>query len=276
MKTSRLGMRTSARIHNDIIVIMTNRGLTPAAFGSVAPRPARGGARVLQNPAMSPADHRPRVAAERRGRMRARLLECALEISAAKGPERLTVDDVIAAAEVSRGTFYKYFDAPGSLVQELAVEVSDAVIRTMHPLVEPLDDLAERMATGVRTALRLVRAHPVLGAFMVRAGWPVSERTQAFFVVVGADLRQGIRQGRFARMHADVALNLLAGSMVGAMHSLTQGGVPRDFEEQTAGTILRALGVPAAEVAELVSRPLARPGIEPGTLLWRLIHGREA
>lgn len=206
--------------------------------------------------------------------MRARLLECALTLAASKGPERLTIDEVIAAAEVSRGTFYKYFDSPASLVQQLAVEVSDAVIRTMHPLVVPLDDMAARMATGVRTALRLVRAHPVLGAFMVRAGWPVSERTQQFFVVVGADLRKGIRQGRFARMHAEVALNLLAGSMVGAMHAITQGPVPRDFEEQTASAILRGLGLPHDEIAELATRPLPKPTIEPDTLLGRLIGGR--
>jgi AcrR family transcriptional regulator len=225
---------------------------------------------------MNSADHRPRVAAERRERMRARLLECALSLAAAKGPERLSIDDVIAAAEVSRGTFYKYFDSPDSLVQALAVELTNAVIRSLHPLVEPLDDLAERMATGVRATLRLVRAYPVLGAFMVRAGWPVSERTQQFFVVVGADLRKGIRQGRFARMHGEVALNVLAGSMVGAMHSITHERVPRDFAEQTAIAILRALGLPEQEAAELATRPLAMPSIEPGALLWRLIEERDA
>lgn len=229
-----------------------------------------------QNLAMSPFDHRPRVAAERRERMRARLLECALSLCATKGPERLTIDDVIAAADVSRGTFYKYFDSPSSLVQDLAVEVSNAVIQTIHPLVEPLDDMAARIATGVRTSLRLVRAHPTLGAFMVRAGWPVSERTQHFFVVVGADLQRGIRQGRFARMHREVALNLLAGSMVGAMYSITHETVPRDFAEQTASATLRALGLPEQEVAALATRPLAVPVIEPGTLLWRLVHGRAA
>ena len=167
-------------------------------------------------------------------------------------------------------------NSPDSLVQTLAVEVTDARIRSMHPLVAPLDDVAERMATGVRTSLRLVRAHPVLGAFMVRAGWPVSERTQQFFVVVGADLRKGIRQGRFVRMHGEVALNLLAGSMVGAMHSITHERVPRDFPEQVAAALLRALGLPEQEVGVLARRPLAMPVIEPGALLWRLIERREA
>lgn len=229
-----------------------------------------------QNVAMNADDHRPRVAAERRERMRARLLECALSLAAHKGPERLSTDDVIAAAGVSRGTFYKYFDSPQNLVQALAIEVTNAVIRTLHSKVEPLDDLADRMATGVRTTLRLVRAHPLLGAFMVRAGWPVSERTQQFFVVVGADLRKGIRQGRFARMHGEVAINLLAGLMVGAMHSITSERVPRDFPEQVAATLLRALGLPEQEVALLAMRPLAMPVIESETLLWRLIQGDEA
>lgn len=207
--------------------------------------------------------------------MRVRLLESALSIAAAKGPERLSIDDVIVAAEVSRGTFYKYFDSPGSLIQELAVEISNAVIQAMHPQVEPLDDVAQRMATGVRMTLRLVRAHPILGAFMVRAGWPVAERTQLFFVVVGADIRKGIRQGRFARMHADVALNLLAGSLVGAMHSITHGSVPRDFAEQTAAAVLRALGLPEQEAAALSTRSLAMAVIEPDTVLSRLLQRRE-
>lgn len=225
---------------------------------------------------MSHVDHRPRVAAERRSRMRARLLESALVLAAAKGPEVISIDDVIALAEVSRGTFYKYFDAPSSLMQELAAEVSRAVIETMHPLVEPLDDVAERVAAGVRMALRLVRAHPILGAFMVRAGWPVMERTHLFFTAVGADIDKGIRQGRFARMHADIGLNVLAGSMVGAMHSMTRGKVPRDFAEQTAAAVLRALGLPEGEVFELATRPLPMPTIEPDSLLWLLLKQRTA
>ena len=223
---------------------------------------------------MSPVDHRPRVAAERRERMRARLLDVALALAASKGPEAISIDDVTAAAGVSRGTFYKYFDAPGSLMQELAAEVSHAVIETLQPLVEPLDDVAERVAVGVRTALRLVRAHPVLGAFMVRAGWPAMERTHLFFTAVGADIDKGIRQGRFARMHADVGLNVLAGTMVGAMHSTTRGKLPRDFAEQTATAVLRGLGLPEREARELSTGPLALPPIARDSLLGRLVKDR--
>lgn len=230
--------------------------------------------RSSQNHAMSKLDHRPQVAAQRRERMRARLLDSAFVLAAAKGPAAVSIDDVTAAAGVSRGTFYKYFDAPGSLMQELALEVSRAVLETLHPLVEPLDDIAERVAVGVRLVLRLVRAYPILGAFMVRAGWPVMERTHLFFTSVGADIDKGIRQGRFARMHADVGLNALAGSMVGAMHSITHAKMPRDFAEQTAAAVLRALGLPETEALELSTGPLSMPPIKPDTLLWRLVTER--
>lgn len=227
-----------------------------------------------QNLGMSHADHRPRVAAQRRERMRARLLESALALAAKKGPENISIDDLIAAAEVSRGTFYKYYDAPSTLMQELAAGVSKAVIEVMHPLIDPLEDVAERVAMGVRMALLLVRAHPILGAFMVRAGWPVMERTHLLFATVGADIDKGIRQGRFARMHGEVGLNTLAGSMVGAMNSMTRGAVPRDFPEQTAAAVLRALGLPADEVRTLIARPLKLPIIERDSPLWRLVVKR--
>ena len=205
--------------------------------------------------------------------MRARLLDKALTLAAQKGPSAVSVDDVISAAEVSRGTFYKYFDAPDTLIQELAAEVSKAVIEAMHPLVRPITDPAKCVSQGMRTALRLVRAYPVLGAFMVRAGWPALERTHLFFTVVGVDLKKGIRTGRFTRMHLDVALNLLAGSMVGAMHSITSGRMPRDFPEQTAAALLRALGLAADEALAIASSPLVTPSIDPTTLVGRLMAG---
>ena len=239
------------------------------------PRFSALGAQFGQNRTMTTIDHRPRVAAERRQRMRTRLFESALLLAASKGPQAVSIDDVISAAEVSRGTFYKYFDAPQSLLQELAAEISQALIQTVDPLVQPIDDVAARLAIGVRTALRLVRAHPVLGDFMMRAGWPAMDRRHLFFVNVGEDITKGIRQGRFARMHVDVGLNLLAGSMVGAMYSMNHSKVPRDFPEQTAAAVLRALGLAAQEVLELTTFPLSMPSIQPDSLLWQLVAQRK-
>src|SRR3546814_12397923 len=78
-------------------------------------------------------DFRIRVAADRRERMRARLLDAVLDLyQPGRGGAHLVIDDVIQAAGVSRGTFYKYFDS----------------------LEEAVDELGERMAAGTIAAFR--------------------------------------------------------------------------------------------------------------------------
>lgn len=220
---------------------------------------------------MDTTDHRPRVAAERRERMRTRLLEAALVLAAGKGPEAVTIDAVIAQAQVARGSFYKYFDSPAALVQALGIEVSDALIRAMNPLVDPLTDSAERIMVGVRCVLRLVRQYPTLGGFMVRSGWPAMEGTHAFFTLVGANLAQGIVVGRLAPMHLDVALSAVAGTLIGAMHAVTSHELPSDFPEQTAAAVLRALGLAADEAQTLSNGVLAMPVIDPHSVVGRLM-----
>ena len=49
-------------------------------------------------------DHRTRVAAEKRARMRRKLVESALLVFAEKGVDASVIEDVIAVAGVSRGT----------------------------------------------------------------------------------------------------------------------------------------------------------------------------
>ena len=219
-------------------------------------------------------DHRPRVAAERRARMRARLLQAALDLAATQGPADVSVDDVIVHAGVSRGTFYKYFDGPTSLIQELALEVGNSIIAALQPLVEPLTDPARCVSVGVRASLRLAKAHPIIGAFVTRAGWPViREQDQLLYRVVAPHIESGIRLGRFARMHRDVALNLVAGTTIGGMRSMALSRVARDYPEQAATALLRALGIPDNEAMEIARSPFAGPIIPPMTAAGILIHG---
>ena len=69
---------------------------------------------MLESPVAT--DHRPRVAAERRARMRRKLVESALLVFAEKGVDASVIEDVIAAAGVSRGTFYNYFRTNAELL----------------------------------------------------------------------------------------------------------------------------------------------------------------
>ena len=127
-------------------------------------------------------DHRPKVASLRRERMRLRLIEGALTLVAQKGVSATSIDDVISAAQVSRGTFYKYFESPTSLVQTVAQEIANEVMKLIDPIVLKHDNPAVRVATGVRLALRLARQNPVIGAFLLRLGWPIVAPNQLMLI----------------------------------------------------------------------------------------------
>lgn len=203
--------------------------------------------------------------------MRDRLLDAGLLCAASKGPAQVTIDDVIQTAGVARGTFYKYFDTPEALIRELGQSVSDALIAAMHPMVVALNDPAAGIAAGIRVSVGLVAHYPLIGAFLVRAGWPSGIGTERLFVAqVSRNLGLGIASGRFQQMYPEVATSLVAGATIGAMQAVLTGRTEPDFPAQVAASVLRGLGIADAEAHRLSALPLPSPTFAPDTILARL------
>jgi TetR/AcrR family transcriptional regulator, ethionamide resistance regulator len=209
---------------------------------------------------MSKSDHRPRVAFERRQKMRVRLLNAALDLVAVHGPMGTSIDDVIVHANVSRGTFYKYFASPSDLVREVALEVSNEFLKVVDKGVMEFTDPSERISAGVRLCLRIVRQNPLLGSFIVRLGWPnLSYADHPSYAFLEQDLRLGIRLRKFDRLPIGVAVNLVAGSLVGAIHAVSTMEVTGGYPDQVALCVLKGLGVGGDEARRIVSLKLSSP-----------------
>jgi AcrR family transcriptional regulator len=184
--------------------------------------------------------------------MRSRLLRSALHLVAKKGAAATSIEDIIAGAEVSRGTFYKYFPSPDALVRELAAEITNELIRIIDPAVRTIDDAAEQVARGIRLGLRLAIHYPAFAGYLLRLGWP-GEQGPNMYEFVRQDIEEGFRRGHFMRMPMAMALNIVAGAVAGAIQGAIESPGKEDFSEQAAAAALRALGVEAA-VAEAISR----------------------
>jgi len=205
---------------------------------------------------MTVQDHRPRVAADRRERMRLRLLSTAVRIGAEKGPSAISIDDIVVGAEVSRGSFYKYFPSTDALLQEVATQIANELIRMAEPVVQGIEDPAERVASGIRLVARTAIDHPTVAACLVKLGWPDVHAPDVLLEFVRRDLSTGIRQRRFTRMPITLALNIVAGSVIGATHCMLHPDCQADFAEQTAAAALRALGMAPDEAKSLATRRL--------------------
>lgn len=185
-----------------------------------------------------------------------RLLSTAVRIGAEKGPASIVIDDVVIAAEVSRGSFYKYFPSTDALMREVATQIANELIQMAEPVVLGFDDPAERVASGIRLVARTAIDHPLVAAFLVRLGWPDVRGPDVMLDFLRRDLSTGIRQRRFTRMPIELALNIATGSVIGATHCMLDEECARDFAEQTAAAALRALGIEAIEAKALSTRRL--------------------
>lgn len=216
---------------------------------------------------MKKEDHRVRVAAEKRERMRRRLFESALQLTATRGPATISIDDVIQAAEVSRGSFYKYFEAPDALFAALALEIMNEIIRTAEPVVRRIDDPAQRVAVGLRLVIQLATRNREVARFLVRLDWPRVRDGGVLLKFVQRDLAKGIRGGSFAAMPMRLALNIVSMTVLGTIDALVESRSQKVFTLQAVASALRALGVQHDEAMRLASLEPPLPKAMEGGLL---------
>jgi AcrR family transcriptional regulator len=91
-----------------------------------------------------------------------RILDAALELAAASGLRHLTMDEVADRAGVGRMTVYRRFGSRERLEEALAVRESRRCLAELDSTVDPGAPVADQIAQGMLSTLRLIREHPLL------------------------------------------------------------------------------------------------------------------
>lgn len=223
---------------------------------------------------MNTQDHRTRVAAEKRERMRMRLIESALHVFAHKGADAAVIDDVIAMAEVSRGTFYNYFRTNEELLAAVVKELGNELLALVEAVVIQCKDPAERLATGVRMALHTMQAHPLLAQFVARAGLAMAANNSLAMAYLPRDIQAAIDSGRFNLGSVHVGLVLVLGTAHAAIAAMTLPApvsttLPANYPEEVTYHLLLGLGMTKAQARKLVSAPITPVDFPEQALLAR-------
>lgn len=217
-------------------------------------------------------NHRTRVAATRRAKTRAKLIESALLVFAYKGPGAV-IDDVIAHAGVARGSFYNYFHTNEELLMAVANDINDELLRAIDPVVLRCEDPAERIACGTRLLLHAVRRFPLYGSFMARLPFPAANRSLLGTQFLVRDVAEGLAARRFGDIGQRVGADMLAAVVLSAAYSTASAPLDPDFPDASARAMLRALGVDEAEATRLTALPLPAFELPPSSLLRRTQSG---
>jgi AcrR family transcriptional regulator len=219
---------------------------------------------------MTTENHRTRVAAEKRERMRQRLIESALLVFSRKGADSAVIEDVILMAEVSRGTFYNYFKTN----EELMVAVLDAVgrelIASVDAAVSTRSDPAERVACGLRLVLHTSRRFPMFARFLARVGMQQAIGTNPVIGFLTRDISNGMKAGRFELANEAAGLAMALGVTQAAIIAMSLDEVlSPEFPEQIAYHLLLGFGMTKASARRIGNLPIERVSIVPDSLLAR-------
>ena len=110
---------------------------------------------------------RAEIGEQRRARMRERLLAASARVIAERGPEKVTIDDFIAAAEVSRGTFYNHFSTREALLEALWTSIGHDPFAELLIACKTISDPVEHLSTVTRLVLRQAASNPSWGWLVV-------------------------------------------------------------------------------------------------------------
>lgn len=211
-------------------------------------------------------DHRVRVGAQRREKTRLRLLESALAVFTEKGPDLAVIDDFIAAAGVSRGTFYNHFKTTNELLLALATAMSDEVLQIVDPLVLHLDDPVERFSAGTRLYMQMAMRYPVWGSFITQVGPRIATRGQLIDIYLTRDLELAKSRHRVTVHSVRVARDIVLGAIIYGIETMLTEPTLANHPELILRTVLVGFGLTIEESDRIAFMPLEIPGAVEGPI----------
>jgi AcrR family transcriptional regulator len=192
----------------------------------------------------------------KRERTRSSLIKAAYQVFAQKEMEAVTIDDIIAAAGVARGTFYNYFQTREEVLRAVAANLSDVMNQKIWAQSTAISDPAERMAIAIRQFLHQAMRDATWGWVIVRIGLVAAPLSETIERGVMSDLAAGIRLHRFQVDNVQATIDLILGTGLMAMRSILAGQTPADYPEQITKLILKTLGVVEQEAEAIAFKVL--------------------
>ena len=199
-------------------------------------------------------DHRVRVARDRRKRMKGHLLNAVMAVCADDTPNSTKViDDVVAYAEVSRGTFYKYFMSLDEAIAELGATLAEEMTVSIWPIQSVLTDAREKTAIGSQLFMRRAMLDPHWGGFIARIGLLTPENTMIRRMT--DDIHEGMKSGVYDLLSVESGLDLLVGAKIEAIRRLvrTQNDIVSTYPQIISSLILRGFGVAPKDAQAIAS-----------------------
>jgi AcrR family transcriptional regulator len=193
----------------------------------------------------------------KRERTRKSILEAAFGLIGNEKGLTVRIEEVCAAAHISRGTFYNYFTSLEQLFEVLAIELSHDLNRALVSTWDETRSHAEGSNAAIQHYLNYARRDSAWAWAMVHLS--------AFGPTFGAEawdachrsIAKGIEAGEFDVPNATVGRDLMTGTVMATVRTMLRSGDSRSSQPRiVAYHVLRALGVDDTRAKDITEKPL--------------------
>ena len=192
---------------------------------------------------------RAEIGSERRARTRAAILDAARDCYAAAQAGPVTVDAVMQAAGLAKGTFYVHFNDLEELEAELGAVLIEEIDERLQPARRAVSDPLTRLATATTILLRGLAAQPAQARLVAHAADHIPDFGEAVHVRLREDLAAAQAAGRLALPSNDLAARIVSAIAMQAARDLGLGRIDKTAVRDIVRTILRAIGCAPADAA---------------------------
>jgi AcrR family transcriptional regulator len=198
---------------------------------------------------------RAQIGRDRSARTRGELIAAARGLYGKRPFDQVTVDDVVAAAGVAKGTFYVHFNTFVELQSIVADELAQEFDELLQPRRLALDDPIERIAAGCGAFIAQALRDPSWGALVAHSAAAMPNVAAIPRKRLKEDIDRAARSGQLG-VTAELAFDLANAVVLHTMLSAQRRRSPHQVTDIVAG-LLRAIGVAPERVASVVQRAVA-------------------
>jgi AcrR family transcriptional regulator len=213
-------------------------------------------AKMVPRPRRSAAEQPVPKLGGKRERTRKKILEAAFELIGNEKGLTVRIEEICAAAAISRGTFYNYFTSLEQLFEVLAIELTHDLNKALVSSWDETRSHAEGSNAAVQHYLNYAQRDPAWAWAMVHLNaFGPTFGAESWDACYGA-IEKGIEAGEFDVPSATVGRDLMTGTVMATVRTMLRSGGSRPQPRVVAYHVLRALGVPDARATEIAEGPL--------------------
>lgn len=193
----------------------------------------------------------------RRERTRRKILEAAFGLIGHDKGLTVRIEEICAAARISRGTFYNYFTSLEQLFEVLAIEIGHELNAALVAAFDrEFDSHAEGSNAAIQYYLVYARRNPEWAWAMVHLSAFGPTFGAEAWEACGEAIAAGIEKGEFDVPSATFGRDLMTGTVLASVRTMLRAEEEQAEPQAVAYHILRALGVAKERAQAITVLPL--------------------